>query len=78
MPNEMRLSCGALMKDSFHKSTRAVSVKRLLGSYGTNFEVCGRGIEPRESRSGARLFNGSRTHIAPAYGSGPHPHTYFS
>ena len=31
-PNEMRLSCGALKKDSFLTSTRAVSFKRVLGS----------------------------------------------
>jgi len=29
--NGSRLSCGALKKDSFLKSTRAVSFKRLLG-----------------------------------------------
>jgi hypothetical protein len=31
LPNGSRLSCGALKKDSFRKSTRAASFKRLLG-----------------------------------------------
>jgi len=31
LSNESRLSCGARKKDSFPKSTRAASFKRLLG-----------------------------------------------
>src|SRR6266496_1775801 len=39
-PNESRLSCGALKKDSFPNSMRAASFKRLLGSAQLGQQYC--------------------------------------